>query len=598
MRQRISHFLRPIGLLKPGIPIARAQADLDRIAARLASVYPKSNQGWGLLLMPLQNVIVGETRSVLLILFGAVTFVLLIACVNVANLLLARNTTRQREISTRIAVGAGRWRILHQLLVENFLLAGLATPFALLLAHFSITALRTLGPQTMPRLDEVRLDIHVLLFSAALLLFTTLVFGLAPAWLATQSIPSRGLAENARTGLSRKRQFLGSLLIVSETTLSLCLLIAAALLLESLWKTLHTEPGFAAQGVLTSELTLPSTTYKEPAVRNAFLEDVARKITLLPGVEAVGGISEMPMNDELNDTFFQIPGRPAKSVDDKNDEDFRVITPEYFRTMRMTLLRGRAFAESDRSSAARVMIIDSLFAAKYFPNEDVIGKHLLVYEGTPQFVDREIAGVVSPIRSYALQMVPRPAMYLPYAQSERLSVHLMVRMEGNPLDFAELIRRIVTTRDSDVAIDDFRTMEQVVSQSIASDRFTAILLGAFAGLALCLAVAGVYGVFAYIVAQQTHSIGVRMALGARPKQMLAMILGRGFRLALLGVVSGAILAWFLMQVLSNQLYQVQPRDPATYAGTALLLIVVAIGACYLPARRAARLDPIIALREE
>ena len=516
---------------------------------------------------------------------------------NVANLLLARNTTRQRELATRIALGAGRKRILHQLLVENFLLAALATPFALLLAYLSIATLRTFGPQSIPRLEELRLDPHVLLFSAALLVLTTMLFGLAPALLATQSAPNATLVENARTGLSRKRQFLGSLLVVSETTLALCLLIAATLLVESLWRTLHTAPGFDSHNVLASSLSLPSTTYREPAARNAFMAEVTRKMRALPGVEAAGGISEMPMNDEQNDTFFQIPGR-TKGVDYKNDEDFRIAAPDYFRAMHIALLRGRGFNESDQPSTRPVMLVDELFASKYFPHEEAVGKHLLLYEGTPQFVDREIVGIVSPVRNYLLQMPPRPTIYLPHAQKAFFNFHLIVRTAGDPLALAEPIRRIVAARDPDVAVADFRTMARVVADSSSSDRFTVLLFGLFASLALCLAVAGVYGVFSYIVAQQTHDIGVRMAIGARPGQIFGRVLGRGLRLACLGVVLGIMSAWFLMQVLASQLYQIHPRDPATYAGASILLIAIALGACYLPARRAARLDPVTALRAE
>ncbi len=598
MQRRVSHFLRPIGLLKPGVSVARAQADVDRIAARLALLYPDSNKGQSLLLRPLQEVMVGNSRPVILILFGAAVFVLLIACVNIANLLLARNTARQRELATRIAVGAGRRRLLHQLLVENFLLASLAMPPALLLAHFAIVSFRTLGPQTMPRLDEVRLDWHVLLFAAALLLLTTVVFGLLPGWLATQSAPNRALVESARTGLSRRRKLFGSILIVSQTALALCLLIAAGLLIESFWKISHAPPGFNPQHVLTSSILLPSDTYKDPAARNAFLSGITEQVRKLPGLEAVGGISEMPMNDEPNDTFFSAPGQPQTPSYQKNDAQFRMITPGYFQVMRIALLRGRSFIESDQPLSQRVMVVDALFAARYFPHENALGKHLLIYEGKPKFVDREIVGIVAPIRTFTLQQPPEPIMYFPFAQSAAADMHFMLRAEGNLSSLIEPIRRIVTARDPDIAISDFRTMSQVVSQSASSDRFTVVLLSAFAGLALALAMAGVYGVFNYIVVQQTHDFGVRMALGARPNQMLTLVLGRAFRLAVCGVILGLISAWFLMQVLANQLYQVEPHAPAIYLGTALLLTTVAVAACLLPARRAAGLDPMIALRQD
>jgi putative ABC transport system permease protein len=387
------------------------------------------------------------------------------------------------------------------------------------------------------------------------------------------------------------------LLVVSQTTLALCLLIAAGLLLESFWKILNTFPGFNPRKVLVTDIILPSTTYRDSTARYTFLHEITYKIAKLPGVETAGAISEMPMNDEPNDTFFTTPGQSQNGYG-KGNEQFRMITPDYFRTMEIPLLRGRSFRETDRQGSAGVMIVDELFAAKYFPHEDAIGKHLLIYEGTPQFVDREIVAIVSPIRTFGLQQAPEPMMYFPYAQSAGTSMHFMIRAQGNLLSLAEPVRRIVAARDPDIAIAGFRTMEQVISQSTASGRFIAVLLSTFAALALGLAMAGVYGVFNYTVVQQTHDFGVRMALGARPRQMLTLILGRGFRLAVYGVLSGSVVAWFLMQMLSKQLYEVKPHEPVIYLGTALLLIAVALGACYLPARRAARLDPMIALRQD
>ncbi len=317
----------------------------------------------------------------------------------------------------------------------------------------------------------------------------------------------------------------------------------------------------------------------------------------LPGVQAAGAISEMPLNDEPNDTFFTTPGHPQYSVDNQSDEEFRMITPGYFRTLRIPLLQGRFFRNGDQPQTANVMIVDSLFAAKYFPGQNALGKHLLIYEGSPQYVNREIVGIVAPIRTFSLQSPPVPMMYFPFAQSGGSVMHLLVRA-ANPLSLSETIRNFVTARDPDIAIANFRKMEQVITQSTAGDRFMTCLLGSFAALALALAVAGVYGVFSYIVAQQTHDLGVRMALGARPGQVLGLILRRGLHLSLYAAILGLFSAWFLMQVLSTQLYEVKPRDPAIYLATTLLLILVALAACYLPARRAARVDPMAALRVE
>ena len=598
MQHRVSHFFRAIGLLKPGVSLAAAQADVDSVATHLAEVYPASDKGWGLFLQPMHDAMVGSVRGPLLVLLGAAGLVLLIACVNIANLSLARNVARAREFAIRTAIGAARSRLLRQLLTESGLLALLAGVVALPLAAWGIDVVRTFGPERLPRLSEVGLDGRVLAFTTLISALTAIAFGLAPAWLATKASLRQDLQEGGRTGPGRRRHAVGTALIVTEISLSLCLLIAAALLLQSLWRTLHTPPGFSPRGIVTTYLSLPGGTYRDFARRLSYFDHLSLEVQGLPGVQAVGCISEMPLNDEHDDNFFRIAGHPAANPDEKLDADFRVATSGYFKAMDIPLLRGRFFSEHDRQGLPGVVIVDEPFARRFFPGEDPVGKHLLVYEGRPEFVDREIIGIVGGVRKYALQLPPQPTMYLPNGQSAWFALHLVIRSSADPGALAEPIRRLVSRQDSNVAVSEFETMDELVARSASSDRFNALLFGFFAGLALSLAAAGVYGVFSHIITQQTHEIGVRMALGARPWQVMGVILARGTRLAVIGVSLGALAAFFLTRILASQLYGVDARDPATFAGTALLLITVSLAACYVPARRAARVDPIEALRYE
>lgn len=597
LQQRMGHNLRGVGLLKPGVSMARAQADLNAIAARLGEQYP-ADKGWQLLLQPLRDAIVGPVRPVLMMLLGAVALVLLIACVNVANLLLARYGSRRREISIRTAIGAGRARIVRQLVTENLLLAFFAGALALALAYWGVDLLRTYGPQSLPRLKEVRLDGHVLAFTAMISALTALVFGLGPAWLATAVAPAARLREDGRTGSGRRRHILGAVLVISETALSLCLLIGAGLLLESFSKTLHAPPGFSPDGVLSTELLLPAATYRDIPSRVQFLQRLTEGIRALPGVQSAGGISEMPLSGDQNDTLFRILEHPDSDPKRVKDAEFRVVTPGYFSALRIPLLRGSLFDEQYRPSSQRVVMIDESFARQFFPGEDPIGKHLSIYSGAAGYLTREIIGVAGGVRSFSLQIPPQPTMYFPFTQAEPDHLHLFVRSDADPRSLADPIRRIVAGQDRDVALATFQTLDRFVSESVAGNRFDTILLGLFAALALVLAMAGVYGVLSYIVAQQTHEIGVRMALGAHPARMLRLVLGRGVCLAAIGAGLGSVAAFFLVRVLATQLYDVKPRDPAIFAIAAALLIAVAVAACALPARRAMRVDPLVALRYE
>jgi len=598
MQRRVSHGLRPVGLLKPGTSLMQAQQEVDAIAGRLANLYPTEDKGWSIALQPMQDALVGSTRSVLLILLGAVGMVLLIACVNITNLLLARNAARQREIAIRLAIGAGKMRLLQQFMTESLVLSLLSGLLAILFGYLGVELVRRFGPANLPRLNEVHLNLHVLAYTAFISTFAAIFFGLLPAWLATNTAPQAALRDDGRAGTGRNRHTLGSVLIVSETTLSVCLLIAAALLLQSLWRTLHTSPGFSASGVLTTQMVLPDN-YQDSVKRIAFEQQLTYKVRALPGVETVGAIEEIPLGNEGNDdTFFQILGQSLRDPSYKLDEDYRVATPMYFPAMGISLLRGRLFNDADRQLSQPVALIDEPFARKYFPHSDPIGRHLLVFEGTRGYVDREIIGEVSGVRQYGLKILPRPILYFPYTQIDSNGLDLVVRSSGDPRMLAEPIRQIVAGMDAQIGVAAFQTLDEVISESASGDRFDAILIGMFAGLALILAMAGVYGVFSYIVAQQTRDIGVRIALGARPAQILRMVLRRGIHLAILGSALGIVAASFVMRALASQLYQVKSYDPTTYFCSTFVLIVVALGACYLPARRAASVNPVDALRAE
>jgi putative ABC transport system permease protein len=527
---------------------------------------------------------------VLVMLLGTAGFVLLIACANLANLLLARYGARQHEISIRTAIGAGRSRILLQFTIENLLLAMIAGGLALLLAYVGIDLLRRFGPESLPRLQEVRLDGHVLAFTAAISAVTAMLFGLGPAWLASSSASAAGLREVTRTGTGQRRHALGRALVVSETALAICLLIGASLLVKSFYRTIKVSPGFTAQNVVSTEMILPKSS--DAARRLRLIEQTLEAVRALPGVEAAGGISEMPIHGEFNDAPFDIEEHPARSPQERYDEDFRRVTPGYFQAMQIPLLRGRLLNDNDQPSSMSCVVVDETFARRYFPGEDPIGKHIRLGKTA------EIVGVVGEVRSHTLQQAPQPTIYMPFAQEQSDNLHLVIRASADPFTLSDAVGRIVAAQDPDVALSSFETMDSFINASVSGSLFDTLLLALFAGLALLLAMAGVYGVFSYIVAQQTHEIGVRMALGAPRGRILGQVLGRGARLTAMGIGVGLAGAFFLMKVLASQLYEVQPRDPSTFAFSAILLIAAAVTGCTIPARRAMKVDPIVALRHE
>jgi putative ABC transport system permease protein len=598
MQQRPAHFFRPIGLLKPGVTMMQAQSDLDAIAHHLEEQYPSTDRGWNLRLQDMQEAIVGNSRTPLLLLLGAVAFVLLIACVNVANLLLARNGTRQKEIAIRTALGAGRIRVVRQLLTESVLLGLAGGALGVLLANWGVTLLKTLGADELPRISEVSVSGAVLLFTTGLSLLTGIVFGIAPAIQATRTDIQGALKEGGHTSAGAPRQRLRGILVVAEVTLSVAMLVGAGLLLNSLWRTLHVNPGFDANGVLTTQILLSGQPNSDDAHRAAFFRAFFDKLRAMPGVVAAGGISELPLDDQYNDDFFTTAATPPKDPRDAEDADYRIIAEDYFQAMRMPLLEGRLFTEADRENAPNTVIIDQPFVRRYYSGANPLGKHLLVYEGTAGFVSCEIVGVVGGHRHIALQTPPRPTMYFPFAQQTRSSLNIVTRSAGDPASLAAGMRAAVAAIDSDESVSEFRPMQQVVSASASGNRFNAILLGVFGALALILAAAGIYGVMSYAVTQRTHEIGIRLALGAQPRAMLAMVIRQGMILVGIGMALGLGMASGLTHLMASQLFGVRATDPATFGAAALVLSFVALLACYIPARRAMRVDPMVALRYE
>jgi putative ABC transport system permease protein len=598
MQQRPAHLFRPIGLLKPGVTLAMAQADLDAIAAHLAEQYPDTDRGWSLRLEDMQSAIVGPVREPLILLLGAVALVLLIACVNVANLLLARNSVRQKEIAIRATLGARRTHILRQLLTESVLLAVVGGTLGLLLANWGVTLLKTLAAGSVPRLAEIQLNGPVLLFTAVLSLVTGIVFGIAPALQATRSDIQGALKEGGRTSAGTARQSLRSLLVVAEVSLSAAMLIGAGLLLNSLWRTLRVNPGFDAKGVLTTRIILSGQPGSDEPHRSAFFRDFFAEVEAMPGVVAAGGISELPLSDQFNDDFFTTDATPPKDPREAKDADFRVIAGDYFKAMSIPLFEGRLFTKADGANGEGIVIVDRSFAKRYYRKVDPIGKHILVYGGPGGFTSCEIVGVVGGIRHVSLQRPPRPTMYFPFALFSGPTLNVVVRSADEAGSVAAGVRSAVAALDPQESVAAFVPMQQIVSDSASGDRFNAFLLGLFGALALVLSAAGIYGVMSYAVTQRTHEIGIRLALGAPPQAMLGMVVRQGMTVVAVGMLLGLALAGGLTRLMANQLYGINAADPETFAAAVILLGGVALAACIVPARRAMRVDPMVALRYE
>jgi putative ABC transport system permease protein len=597
MKIRRFHFLRAIGRLKPGVSLQQAQSDMDAIAVSLERQYPDSNTTWRLRLVSLHEQMVGGIRFALYVLLGAVAFVLLIACANVANLLLVRAASRQKEIAIRNALGASRFRLIRQLLTESLLLSLLGGAAGLFLAVWGVEFLVKLAPEALPRIGEIGLDNRAFGFTVLLSLLTGIVFGLVPAWQASRPNVNETLKDGGKnTGAGSSRNRLRNALVVAEIALALVLLAGAGLLIQSFRNLQSVNPGFDPSNVLTMSMVLPELKYAEPEQRRIFWEQVLQTVRALPGVKAVATSTQLPLRGG-GDTYFKIEGRPFSNPNEQVTAFNPEISHDYFRAMKIQLLAGRDFTEAETKAAPSKVIINDAFAREYFSDAGLpgpIGQRLIIDVG--EQVTCEIIGVVGDVKQFSLQGQTQPAMYLPSIQTGFTA--LIVQTSGDPLAMFPAVREAVRSVDKDQPIANIRSMEQIVSTSVAEQRFRMQLLGAFAAVALALAGLGIYGVMSYAATQRTHEIGIRIALGAKATDVLRLVLGQGIRLVLRGVGFGLAGAVALTRLLQSLLFNVSATDLTTFTLITLLLTIVALLACWIPARRATKVDPMIALRCE
>ncbi|PYU65539.1 MAG: hypothetical protein DMG49_23995 [Acidobacteria bacterium] len=596
-----SHFLLVTARLKRNVTLAQAQGDLNRLAQHLTELYPDTNTGVQAKVIALREEIAGPMRPVLVALFGAVGFVLLIVCANVASLLLGRASARHREIGIRIALGAGRIRILRQLLTESALLALLGCVFGLLFARWGILTLKLLNPPHIPRMDEIHIDTSVLFFSLAISVLAGFIFGVLPALQATRDNINDSLKEGARESAGGASLRTRNLLVILETALGVVVVIGAGLLLRSFLILERVPLGFQPRSVLTFRIIPRGERYSQLAGRTAFYQQAMERIEALPGVKSAAAVSFIPLTFARSSKGFSIEGRVAPAAGEIPMAAYDAVTPGYFGSLQISLQSGRDFSWGDTPQAQRVVIINKTMARTYWSGEDPLGKRIKF--GTPDdpFPWWTIAGVVGDIREYDVLTAPRPTVYLPVSQADDSNYLLrdwVVRTNGDPLTIASSIPAAMRQVDPDLPVSRLRSLEQLRNISVAPQRFSLSLFGLFAALALVLAAVGIYGVMTYSVAQQTREIGIRIAMGARRGDVVKLVLGEGLRHAALGVILGLAGAFALTRLMERLLYGVRPTDPITFACVTLLLAGVALLACYLPARRAMRVDPIIALRHE
>jgi putative ABC transport system permease protein len=597
--ERASRHLRAIARLKPGVTLEQAQAEMSVIAGRLEKEHPTANTGYGVRLTTITEDTVGGLRRTLLLLFGAVAFVLLIACANVANLLLARSAARQKEIAIRAALGAARGRLVRQFLTESVLLSILGGGLGLLLAMWGTGLIESLGSQVTPLLSGIKIDYRVLGFTAAVSLLTGVVFGLAPALHVSRPDLNETLKEGGRSsGAGSGRSSLRGALVVSEVAMALVLLICAGLLIKSVMRLRDVSPGFDPENILTMNVNLPGAKYPKPQTWVAFYDEIIGRIEALPGVQSAGVTSVLPLSSNFDGRGLAVEDRP-KPRGEEISVDLYIVTPGYLRTMAIPLMKGRPLSAQDAENQPLVALVNETMAEELWPGEDPIGKRIKVpgSQRSPQ-PWRTVVGVVSDVKQYGLDKKEPMQIYLPEAQYPGSFMTLVVRTSSDPKNLMAAIRNEILAADPDQAVYDIATMEQLLSDSIALRRFSMMLLIIFATLALTLAAVGIYGVISYSVTQRTHEIGIRMALGAGRGDVLKLVISHGMKLALAGIAAGVAASFALTRLMASLLYGVGATDAPVFVSIPVILAGVALGACFVPARRAARVDPMEALRYE
>jgi putative ABC transport system permease protein len=593
------HWLPVTGRLRPGVSMARAQAELEAIAARLAKEFPAENNGWSAAMTPVQEDITGNVKPALLVLLGAVGLVLLIACANIANLLLTRATSRAREIAVRSALGAGRMRIVRQLLSETVVLGLLGGLLGVLLAFWGVRGLSSILPASMPRTNEIHVDVFVLIFALVLSVIASVAFGLAPAIFAANANLQNSLREGTgRTGESAGRRRTRGILATAEIAIAMVLLVAAGLVLRSFNKLVSVNPGFEVKHMVKAEVSLPQFQYSTQQQWANFSTDLLARIQAHPGMQDTAVALPLPIVQPNVNLGFDVVGNPLPAEASTRTANYVSASPEYFRVMGIPLLAGRLFDQHDVMSAPRVTLISKAMARTYFPNQDPIGKQLVFAFHGDKAIPREIVGIVDDVRDMSLGREPGPMMYVPNAQSPLWGVVLVVKSNLSESDVASVIRAEVVKIDKDLPVSDVAAMPDIMEASVAQQRFRTFLLGLFAAIALLLAATGIFGVISYSVSRRTHEIGIRVALGASRGAILRMILRETLTLTIVGLAIGVPCALAASHLIGHLLFGVSANDPLTLAAVAFMLAAVAILAGYAPARRAMRVDPLVALRHE
>jgi putative ABC transport system permease protein len=598
---RGAHYLSVVGRLKPGVSLERAQADLSAIARRLELQYPAQNTDWGVVLTRLRDVMVRDIRPALTMLQRAVWVVLLIACANVANLLLARMGSREREIAVRTALGAGRLRLARQIIAESVILFAAGGALGLLVALWGTRTLIALNPDAIPRAEGIGIDARVLVYTLLISVATGVVFGLVPALSAIGGRLSGALKEGGRAMAGGRRgNLVRDVLVIGEVALALMLLVGAGLLIQSFARLQSVDPGFKPRGVITAQVSLPAVKYPDDPRQAVFFQHALERIRSLPGVQHAASIYPLPLSSGSGfQLSFVVAGRPVPKPGEEQSAHVRFISPDYFRTMEIPALKGRAFTEQDGIDDQRVAVVNREMASRIWPGADPLGQRLTFGDPTqPTAKWMTVVGVVGDVRGSNLGNESEMELYCSQYQNPSSEAALVVRTAADPLSLVAPIRRALQEIDGDLPLDKVQTMEQVVSSSLAQNRVKTVLLGIFAALALVLAAVGVYGLVSFSVAQRTHEIGIRIALGARRVEVLEMIIRQGMKLIAIGLAVGLGGAFASSRLLADQVYKVSVVDPLTYIGVPVVLTAVALLANWLPARRATRVDPLAALRSE